>query len=82
VPGDVSVVGFDDIDISRHTNPALTTVHQPIRQKGERAMRLLLAVMERRDPTPRQVRLETRLVIRASTGPAPRRRRLVDGPRG
>jgi DNA-binding LacI/PurR family transcriptional regulator len=78
VPEDVSVVGFDDIDISQHTNPPLTTVHQPIRQKGESAVRLLLSVVERRDPTPEQLRLETRLVIRGSTGPAPRKRQEVD----
>ena len=78
VPEDVSVVGFDDIDISQHTNPPLTTVHQPIRQKGETAVRLLLSVVERRDPAPEQIRLETRLIIRGSTGPAPHRRQEVD----
>jgi alanine racemase len=72
VPEDMSVVGFDDIDISQHTNPPLTTVHQPIRQKGESAVRLLLSVIERRDPASEQLRLETRLVLRGSTGPAPR----------
>ncbi len=77
VPEDISVVGFDDIDISQHTNPPLTTVHQPIRQKGESAVRVLLSVVERRDLHPVQVRLETRLIIRGSTGPAPRRRQEV-----
>ena len=77
VPEDLSVVGFDDIDLSQHTSPPLTTVHQPIRQKGESAVRLLMSVVERRDPFPKQVRLETRLVIRGSTGPAPRRRQEV-----
>jgi len=78
VPEDISVVGFDDIDISQHTNPPLTTVHQPIRQKGESAVRVLLSVVERRDLPPEQLRLETRLIIRGSTGPAPRRRQEVD----
>ena len=54
VPEDVSVVGFDDIDICQHTNPPLTTVHQPIRRKGESAVRLLLSVVERRDLRPEQ----------------------------
>ena len=53
VPEDVCVVGFDDIDLAPHTNPPLTTVHQPIRRKGEEAVRLLLSVVERRDPAPR-----------------------------
>ncbi len=77
VPEDISVVGFDDIDISQHTNPPLTTVHQPIRQKGESAVRLLLAVVERRDLRPEHVRLETRLIVRGSTGPAPPGRQEV-----
>ncbi|MHB8958760.1 MAG: LacI family DNA-binding transcriptional regulator [Candidatus Limnocylindrales bacterium] len=78
VPEDLSVVGFDDIDVSQHVNPPLTTVHQPIRRKGESAVRLLLAVVQRRDRDPEQLRLETRLIVRASTGPAPRRRQEVD----
>jgi DNA-binding LacI/PurR family transcriptional regulator len=77
VPEDLSVVGFDDIDISQHTNPPLTTVHQPIRQKGESAVRLLLAVVERRDLRPEHLRLETRLIIRGSTGPGPHLRRRL-----
>ena len=73
VPDDVSVVGFDDIDISQHTNPPLTTVHQPIRRKGETAVRLLLAMIEGRERRPAPARLETRLIIRESP-PAARRR--------
>lgn len=74
VPEDLSVVGFDDIDISQHTNPPLTTVHQPIRQKGESAVGLLLSAIERRGPHPEHLRLETRLIVRGSTGPVPNRR--------
>ncbi len=72
VPEDLSVVGFDDIDISQHTHPPLTTVHQPIRLKGETAVRLLLAMIEGRELRPASVRLETRLIIRESTGPVAR----------
>jgi DNA-binding LacI/PurR family transcriptional regulator len=72
VPGDVSVVGFDDIDLAPHVDPPLTTVHQPIRRKGEEAVRLLLAVVQRRgSSSPEHRRLETRLIVRGSTGPAP-----------
>jgi DNA-binding LacI/PurR family transcriptional regulator len=78
VPADVSVVGFDDIDLAQHTDPALTTVHQPIRRKGEEAARLLMTVVERRDlPKPEHRRLDTRLVIRGSTGPAPHRQEVT-----
>ena len=79
VPADISVVGFDDIDLAPYVDPPLTTVHQPIRQKGEEAVRRLLAVIERSNEAgPQQHRLETRLVVRGSTGPAPRMRQEVD----
>jgi len=42
VPGDVSVMGFDDITAAAHARPALTTVHQELRLKGYAAARLLL----------------------------------------
>jgi DNA-binding LacI/PurR family transcriptional regulator len=81
VPRDVSVVGFDDIDLAMYTDPPLTTVHQPIRQKGEEACRLLLTVMERRDPVRSEHRqLDTRLIVRGSSGPVPRERQEVDEP--
>ena len=74
VPDDLSIVGFDDIDLAAHVDPPLTTVHQPIRQKGADAVRLLLAEVEQRDGAQLEhVRLETRLIIRHSTGPVPRR---------
>ena len=74
VPGDVSVVGFDDIDLASHVEPALTTVHQPIGQKGEEAVRLLLAVVGQKGgpngaATADHRKLETRLVVRGSSGP-------------
>jgi alanine racemase len=83
VPGDVSVVGFDDIDLAPHVDPPLTTVHQPIRRKGEEAVRALLTVVERRGPaSPEHRRLETRLIVRGSTGPVPANRREVAEDRG
>lgn len=70
VPQDVAVVGFDDIDYARYTEPPLTTVRQPMREMGECAARLLVAHFEgmplRQDPQP----LPTTLVIRGSTIPA------------
>ena len=72
IPDDLSVVGFDDIDLAAHVDPPLTTVHQPIRQKGADAVRLLLAEVEQRAANrPEHIRLATRLIVRASTGPAP-----------
>jgi alanine racemase len=72
VPDDLSVVGFDDIEIAALTNPPLTTVHQPIRGKGEAAMHLLLGMLGGADIGAEGTRLlETRLIVRASTGPGP-----------
>ena len=72
IPEHLSVVGFDDIDLAGLVDPALTTVHQPVRQKGIDAVRLLLAEMEPGPMNrPEYLRLETRLVIRGSTGPVP-----------
>ena len=74
IPDDLSVVGFDDIDLAAHVDPPLTTVHQPIRQKGADAVRLLLAEVEQREANrPEHLRLDTRLIVRASTGAAPHR---------
>jgi DNA-binding LacI/PurR family transcriptional regulator len=71
IPADVSVVGFDDIELAQTTDPPLTTVHQPIRGKGEEAARLLLAVIGGQGEPPGHLRMPTRLVIRASAGPVP-----------
>jgi alanine racemase len=71
VPDDISVVGFDDIELAQSTDPPLTTVHQPVRGKGEAAVRLLLSVIEGRELRPGHRRLDTRLIVRASTGPVP-----------
>lgn len=49
VPDDISVIGFDDLQVSKYLTPGLTTVHQDISGKGERAMELLFNSME--DPT-------------------------------
>lgn len=47
VPGDVSVVGFDDIRFARHIDPPLTTIAQPMREIGEGTVRLLLEISEK-----------------------------------
>lgn len=66
VPDDLSVVGFDDIPAAAWTNPPLTTVRQPIADKGRLAARLLIERMKGKTvdaPPP----LATSLVIRSST---------------
>lgn len=46
IPDQISIIGFDDLDISRFMTPGLTTVRQPISQKGERAVELLVENIE------------------------------------
>ncbi len=73
VPRDLSVVGFDDLEIARQTEPPLTTVHQPVRRKGAEAVRILLSLVDGRDgDRAEHLRLPTRLIVRGSSGPAPR----------
>lgn len=65
VPDDVAVVGFDDVDIARYTDPPLTTIRQPIAEIGRWMARRLLSLVngERIEPV---VTLPTELVVRAS----------------
>jgi LacI family transcriptional regulator len=71
VPGDLSVVGFDDTEIARLASPPLTTVRQPLQDMGAVAIRtaLRLAMGERIDSD--HVELATELVVRASTSAPP-----------
>ena len=69
VPGDVSVIGFDDIPEAARTTPALSTVRQPIQQMGSAAVELLIALMDGRIPENTHVRLPTSLVLRGTTAP-------------
>jgi len=67
VPEDVSIVGFDDIPLAAQARPRLTTIRQPLVEKGQIAAELLLNHVSQ---TVSRV-LPTELVIRESTGPAP-----------
>lgn len=82
VPEDVSVVGFDDIPLAAAIYPALTTVAQPIAEMGALGVRLLLDRIARRDAPWRRELLETRLVVRESTGPVTRREAEIEVARG
>jgi DNA-binding LacI/PurR family transcriptional regulator len=69
VPGDVSVIGFDDTPLAAYTRPALTTVAQDFVELGRRAFRLLHALLETGERPVGPAVLATRLVIRESAGP-------------
>jgi LacI family transcriptional regulator len=72
VPDDVSIAGFDDIDLATSTTPMLTTVRQPLQEMGRMAVTLLVRVLEKHRLDALHVELATELVVRGSTGPAPR----------
>ena len=69
VPRDLSIVGFDDIRFSRHTDPPLTTVTQPMREIGEGTVRLLLGILRGSDAAPQSLTLAHQLTVRESTAP-------------
>jgi DNA-binding LacI/PurR family transcriptional regulator len=71
VPEDVSVVGFDDIQIAVHNMPSLSTVRQPLQRMGELAARTLLSRIEGGGAFVPEIAVEPDFVARSSTGRAP-----------
>jgi LacI family repressor for deo operon, udp, cdd, tsx, nupC, and nupG len=75
VPGDMSVIGYDDIPVARYMSPALTTVRQPMNEVGATAVRLLTQELAGPSPSGRKRRrhqlVDVSLVVRQSVaGPA------------
>ena len=71
IPGDVSVIGFDDLEFSAYLRPSLTTIRQPMDDIGQKAAELLLEVIEQErvfDATP-LILLKPKLVVRDSCAP-------------
>ena len=66
VPEDISIVGFDDVDIF----PPLTTIHQDGIGKGRRAAEAIFAMIDGEHPDPNDFNLPVKLIVRGSTGPA------------
>jgi len=71
VPDDLSLVGFDDIRFARYFDPPLTTIAQPMREIGERTVRLLLEILNGTMTMPLSITLPHTLIVRGSTGPVP-----------
>jgi DNA-binding LacI/PurR family transcriptional regulator len=77
IPGEISVVGFDDIELSAYTVPPLTTLHVPRRELAATAFRALFRGREDSSSKPSRRRghiIKTRLCVRQSTGPVRARR--------
>lgn len=76
VPEDISVVGFDDINIASFSRPSLTTIRQPLKKMGRIAAKTLLDWIEGRSEFTPEIAVEPELVIRNSTGLAGKARQL------
>jgi len=72
VPDDISITGFDDIDLATIADPSLTTVHVPHREMGRRAAQMLVAILKGEEK-PTRHELKTTLSLRQSLGRAPDR---------
>ena len=72
VPDDVSVIGFDDIELAAWTDPPLTTVRQPVVELGRRAVERIATELAGLPPPPGREILAPMLVVRGTTGPPPR----------
>ncbi|MGE0501963.1 MAG: LacI family DNA-binding transcriptional regulator [Rhizobiaceae bacterium] len=71
IPGELSITGFHDYDMASQIEPPLTTVHAPLREMSVAAAEYLLSSIAGENP-PHSRQLPTALVLRKSTGPAPR----------
>jgi LacI family repressor for deo operon, udp, cdd, tsx, nupC, and nupG len=71
VPGDISVIGFDDIVSAAYQRPSLTTVRQPLREMGREGAQILLDLIANPGKQyPAEVIMQPELIVRESTGPA------------
>jgi len=69
IPGDISLVGVDDIEVSQHINPPLTTVRQPLEEMARVGIELLLKLIHAEAPSNTHVSLLPTLIVRESTAP-------------
>jgi LacI family transcriptional regulator len=70
IPQDVSITGFDDLELANEIQPGLTTIRVPASELGARAADLLLAAIARKH-VPDRVELTAELILRGSSGPPP-----------
>lgn len=69
IPGDLSVIGFDDVPMAATSVPKLTTVRQPLAEMGYKAAQMLLGMIQKPEETQSSIVLPTELVVRESTAP-------------
>jgi LacI family transcriptional regulator len=68
VPGDIAIVGFDDLPTSATADPPLTTIRQPILRIGTTIVETLIDILNTGSKPPRHIELPTELVVRDSCG--------------
>jgi DNA-binding LacI/PurR family transcriptional regulator len=71
IPGDIAIVGFDEMSWAMSLRPPLTTVAQPANDVGRTSAELLLERLRNPDQPRKQIVLETQLIVRASCGSPP-----------
>ena len=67
IPNDISITGFDDIELANVIEPGLTTVHVPHRKMGNMAARMLVDMIDNKRPT--SYELDTSIIFRGTLGP-------------
>ncbi|HSL29301.1 MAG TPA: substrate-binding domain-containing protein, partial [Anaerolineales bacterium] len=67
VPGDLAIVGYDDLELAHFTNPPLTTIAQPKKEIGSQAVRLLIDRMSQKNRPPSRLVLPPELIVRRSS---------------
>jgi DNA-binding LacI/PurR family transcriptional regulator len=70
VPGDLAVIGVDDMPLASYFDPSLTTMRQDLAEIGRQAAHLLICAVEDANAPRRHLRLPAELIVRASTGSA------------
>ena len=72
MPGDISIIGFDDLPVTQYMRPQLTTVRVPAKRMGHLAAKKLLEWIATRQ-APGSAELPVELIVRGTTGVAPQR---------
>lgn len=71
VPDDISIIGFDDVDVARACFPRLTTLRQPLLEHGRLSASLLLDLINGNEPANRNITMEPELIERESVQSIP-----------
>lgn len=69
IPNDVSLIGYDNIDMAQWTVPPLTTIGQDKRELGRQAAAMLIQSIQSNEPSTTTIRIPPRLIVRSSTAP-------------